>query len=124
MQEFNDNLPLDEAGDLILPVNGELGYWWREEDYNAVLETINGYLDRASLAMVRYKKSCTMVVAARIQNEATCGFLQGSPWEEHLLRVIEAEVEQVEAGGGRDDKVRDEQVIPEPPLAAPQLLLP
>ena len=91
MQEFNDSLPLDEAGDPIIPVNGELGYLWREEEYNAVLGTIDGSPDRASLAMVQYKKLCTMVVAARIQNEATCSFLQGSPWEELLIRAIQSQ---------------------------------
>ena len=90
MQEFNDGLRLNEDGDPVLPVNGDPGYRWRDEEYRAVLDTINGALERAALAMVWYKKSCNMVVAARIQNEATCGFLQGSPCEELLLRAIEA----------------------------------
>ena len=65
--------------------------------------------------MVRYKKSCTLVVATRIQNEATCGFLQGTPWENKILRAIEARVEQLEAGGGGDEVVWDDKVILEVP---------
>ena len=65
--------------------------------------------------MVRYKKTCNLVVAARIQNEVICTFLQGTPWEQQILRAIEAEEEQEGAGGGRDDIVWNEPVIPEDP---------
>ena len=44
VQEFNDSLCLDEEGDPVLPVNGEPGYRWREEEYRAVLDTIDGTL--------------------------------------------------------------------------------
>ena len=56
MREFNNGLRTNEKGDPILPLNGEPGYQWREE-YRAVLDTIDGALERAALAMVRYK-SC------------------------------------------------------------------
>ena len=75
IREFNNVLPLNKEGDPILPVNGKPGYWWREEEKNAVLGVIGASLDRASLAMVQYKQSCTIVVALRIQYESICGFL-------------------------------------------------
>ena len=73
--KFNNRLPLDKEGDPILPVNGEPGYWWREEEKNAVLVVMGASLDRVSWAMMLYKHLCTTVVASRIQHETTCGFL-------------------------------------------------
>ena len=62
------------------------------------------------MVMVRYKKTCNLVVAARIEAEATCGFLQGGTWENQILRAIEVEEEeQVRAGGGGDDAIRDDK---------------
>ena len=61
MREFKAGLPT------ILPVYGEAGYRWREEEYRASLDTIDGILIVAALAMVRYKKTCNLVVAARIE---------------------------------------------------------
>ena len=57
-----------------------------------------------------------MVVASRIQHKATCGFLQGTLWENTLLGLIQAKEERVEDGAGRDEVVREAQVIPDPPL--------
>ena len=53
MQEFNNSLHLNEEGDPVLPVNGDPCYQWREEEYRAVLDTIDGALERAALAMVQ-----------------------------------------------------------------------
>ena len=77
--ELSNGLPLDEEGEPILLVNGEPGYQWKEEEKQAVLGAIQASLNKASLVMVQYKHSCTTVVASRIQDEATCGFLQGTP---------------------------------------------
>ena len=76
IQELNNGLPLDKEGDPILLVNGKPGCWRREEEKNAVLDVIQMSLNKASLAMVWYKHSCTTVMASRIQHRATSGFFQ------------------------------------------------
>ena len=56
---------VDEEGDPIIPVIGQPGYRWREEEKQAVLDVIRASLDNASLGMVRYKHSCTIVVTSK-----------------------------------------------------------
>ena len=102
IEDFTNGLPDNDEGEPGVLVNGEPGYHWREEEQLAVKSAIQASLNNAKMVMVQFKNSCTEKQAAGIQAQATCGFLQGSPWEHKILRVVSVEKEREQDGAGGD----------------------
>ena len=102
IEDFPNGLPTNDEGELIVPINGEAGYHWREEEEQAVKNAIQASLGNAEVAMVWFKHSCNDQQAAVIEAQASCDFLQGSPLEHTILRQIRAEEDSEQEGTGGD----------------------
>ena len=103
IEDFANGLPTDAEGKLIVPINGEAGYHWREEEEQAVKNAIQASLNNAQVAIVLFKHSCTVLQAAGIEDQATCNLLWGSLWEHAILRGVQAEEERDQDGAGGDE---------------------
>ena len=66
VEDFANGLPTNREGEPIVPINGEAGYHWREEEEQAVKSAIQASLGNAEVAMLR---------AAGKEAYATCDFL-------------------------------------------------
>ena len=88
LEAFIASLPVDEEDEPILPVNGQEGYRFRDENTEEVFNRIEETLKTARRALVKFKAEQDPGDAALIREAAICNFLQGGGTEEVILRRI------------------------------------
>ena len=73
---FENDLPIDDEGDQILPVNGQEGYRFRPENIGDVYDRIEATQKAARKALIKFKHEQDPEDDAQIKAAAICDFLK------------------------------------------------